>query len=174
MHPCGLHRTSRRASFGTPLRGLLRVRFFLNGIRDLPHPEERPHGSALRAARGQAPGASRRSDDSVATGSLSRSTGFAKAPASAGGASPNVATKICRTSGCVKELPTRPKQSTSDFVPEPMAGRWKLLYQRVSFTLQLAPPVSLIRRALPCLTIFIGAIRSAYSAPPCRRCWPGR
>src|SRR6266849_2249781 len=36
-------RPSRR-----PLCGLLRMRFFLNVIRNLPHPEERPKGASRR------------------------------------------------------------------------------------------------------------------------------
>src|SRR5882672_4496311 len=39
----GIARPSRR-----PLRGLLRMRIFLNAINNLPHPEERPQGASRR------------------------------------------------------------------------------------------------------------------------------
>src|SRR6266851_4542519 len=42
-------RPSRR-----PLRGLLRMRFFLNAINNLPHPEERPKGASRRTQNADA------------------------------------------------------------------------------------------------------------------------
>src|SRR6266446_10660531 len=43
-------RASRRA-----LRALLSLRYLVDSIKKCPHPEEAPHGSGLRPARGQAP-----------------------------------------------------------------------------------------------------------------------
>ena len=50
----------------------------------------------------------------------------------------------------------------------------EILVTLVLFYLAIGAACSRIRRARRCPTISIGAARSACSAPPCRKCWPGR